>query len=231
MNKLLRSIFAGFCASGLLAEADTEGSSLEVYATGMWESRYVDGGRDQLDGEGLLSAELGLAYGGFDLGVWAAGASDYREADFWVGYGNNLFGVDWYVSYTYLVYTPNAEDDDEFAAELSYELPLGLEIGADYTYSVDAEGGVLGASIARPVDLLEESLTLTPSIYYIWDFGYWTTDFDGPNSWQIQLDVEYALTDHWSVFAYYAFSFALEDAERDGFGDVNWGGLGVSYGF
>lgn len=87
------------------------------------------------------------------------------------------------------------------------------------------------AGLARGFELFSERFVLTPAAMYVWDFGYWTKAFDGPNHWQVQLDFAFALSEHWSMFGYYAHSFALEDIKREGLGDgdLDWWGVGLSF--
>ena len=229
MRLLLISAACLFKITALASAEDTFEWSFNT----LWESRYVAEGRDELDEGGLFSTEVSLGYGGFEFGAWAAVADSvhYQQLDLSLAYGNEFKGVSWSLGYTHLEFEPGSEDDDELAAELETELPAEVIIGAALVYSLEADGSFLELTASRSFEFLEGGLTLTPYGLYAFDFGYRTEDYDGANHIQFGIECEYALTEDLSLIAYAAHSFAQEDVEREGLGDLSWVGFGLSAAF
>jgi hypothetical protein len=215
-----------FMTIALVSAENTFECSLNTF----WESQYVAEGREELDEGGLFSTEVSLAYGGFELGAWAAVADSvhYQQLDLSLAYGDEFYGVSWSVGYTHLEFEPGSEDDDELATELETELLAEVIIGAVLVYSFEADGCFLELTASRSFELFVDGLTVTPYGLYAFDFGYRTEDYNGANHVQLGIECEYALADDLSLIAYAAHSFAREDIEREGLGDLGWVGFGLS---
>jgi hypothetical protein len=60
------------------------------------------------------------------------------------------------------------------------------------------------------------------------DYGYRSESHDGLNHLQVGIDVEYALTERYTLIGYVAHSFAQDAIEREDLGDVSWLGIGLN---
>lgn len=214
----------------LYAEAASELSEWQFEATAMWESRYVDSGREDLDDSGIASAELIGSYDGFSLGAWlgVADSEHYEELNLFAAYGFELGDVGFEVGYTHLEFDPDSGNDDELSIAAEVEVFGGFVVGVGGVYSFEAEGSFVEISLAYPLAFFEERLWLVPSVHEGFDYGYRSESHNGPNHVQVGLDIEYSLTERTTLIAYVAHSFAQDDVEREDLGDVSWFGLGLN---
>ena len=204
--------------------------AIEWQTTVMWESRYVDSGREDLDDSGIFSGELIGSFNDFSLGAWygVADSEHYEELNLFAAYGFELGAVAVEVGYTHLEFDPDSGNDDELSLEAEVEVLGGFVIGVAGVYSFEAGGSFVEISLAYPLAFLEERLWLTPSVHEGFDYGYRSESHNGPNHVQVGLDLEYKLTARTTLVGYVAHSFAQDDVEREELGDVSWFGLGLN---
>lgn len=206
---------------------------VEVTSNLLWESRYVDSGRDDLGEGGLLSLDAVVSFSGFEAGLWygVGDDEDYQELNFFVGYGFSISEFDVSLAYTRLEFEPDSANDDELSAEVGTSLWERLDVGVATVYSFEADGSFVEFYAAYPMEFLESKLLLEPSLVQGFDFGYRTESHDGVNHFQVGLDWEYVLCENFSLMGYVAHSFAMKDITREGLGDVSWIGIGTQLRF
>jgi len=199
----------------------------------LWESRYVTEGRDNLKEGGIFSLETAVDLCGFALGAWAAvgDSEEYQEFNFFAEYHHRLGEFEMYAGYTRLEFYPDHESDNELSAGVSYQGIPYLIPATDYVHSTEAGGSFVEVSLRSELAFLEERLTVSPYILEGFDLGYATEEFDGPNNLQVGVEVSYSLLKWCDLIGYVAHSWAHEDVEREGLGDLSWGGVGVSASF
>ncbi|MGB0259229.1 MAG: hypothetical protein ACPGES_11310 [Coraliomargarita sp.] len=218
------------CAAQVLAQAPASfAEEWEFSALGLWESRYVSEGREDLEDGGLFSSELVAAYDGFEFSAWAglADSEHYQELQLTAAYVFDYRGFEFAAGYTHLEFEPGSDDDDEVFAEISTELFEMFVIGLSCVYYFEAKGSFYELVLGYPLTFLDEKLLVEPYALAGFDFDYRTEDYDGHNHLQFGIDCEYVLTDRLSLVGYVAHSFAGPDIDREGLGDVSWFGLGV----
>ncbi|MFT5622220.1 MAG: hypothetical protein ACI9FZ_000140 [Bacteroidia bacterium] len=216
------------CAASL---AVAEGSAaVEWAATTMWESRYIDSGREDLDDSGIFSGELIGSLDEFSFGAWlgVADSEGYEELNLFAAYGFQFGDVAVEVGYTHLEFASDSENDDELSIAAEVEVLGGFIVGVSGVYSFEAEGSFVEISLAYPLAFFDERLWLVPSVHEGFDYGYRSESHDGPNHVQISVDLEYRLTESTALVGYVAHSVAQDDVEREDLGDVSWFGLGLN---
>jgi hypothetical protein len=216
------------CAAPL---AVAEGSAaIEWTATTMWESRYMDSGREDLDDSGIFSGELIGSLDDFSFGAWlgVADSEGYEELNLFAAYGFQFGDVAVEVGYTHLEFASDSENDDELSIAAEVEVLGGFIVGVSGVYSFEAEGSFVEISLAYPLAFFDERLWLVPSVHEGFDYGYRSESHDGPNHVQISVDLEYRLTESTALVGYVAHSIAQDDVEREDLGDVSWFGLGLN---
>jgi hypothetical protein len=205
---------AAMTATSVLAEE--EAGLLDVLdfdISAAWDSRYVSEGRDNLAGDSLAGTTIEAAYKGLSVNVWYASSpdTDYREVN--VGTAYTLEWDEWeaYVSYTFLRFLSDKENDNEVGAGLSYSgLPAGFTAGVDGYYSFDAEGAFFETYIDREYEVADW-LTLTPAVVMGWNAGYMADGHDGANHLALVLEAAVPLKAGLELSGNIAYSFAIND--------------------
>jgi hypothetical protein len=230
---------ASTTATGVLAEE--EAGLLDVLdfdISAAWDSRYVSEGRDNLAGDSLAGTTIEAAYEGLSVNVWYASSpdTDYREVN--VGTAYTLEWNDWeaYVSYTFLRFLSDKENDNEIGAGLSYSgLPAGFAAGVDGYYSFDAEGAFFETYINRECEVADW-LTLTPAAVMGWNAGYMADGHDGANHFALVLEAAVPLKTGLELSGNIAYSFAINDnadkyADDEGLRSMFYGGVALRASF
>jgi len=207
---------------------DSRPERIDWETTVLWESRYADNGRNELPEGSVFSVEGVASFRAFEFAAWMGEADrvDYRELNLTAAYLWEFGSVEMVAGYTRLEMLSESTSDDELFAEAGMPVGGGFAVGLATVYSFEAEGAFVDLELSRPFDLLEERLRLMPYVRQGLDFGYRTEAHDGPNHLQVGLEWSYALDERFSLLGYLAHSFAQEDVEREGLGDIGWGGLG-----
>lgn len=220
------------CGLSCQAHADLaeEVGGWEFESTVLWESRYVDSGREDLEESGIFSGEIVAAIDEFAFGAWlgVADREHYEELNLFAAYGIQLGRVAIEVGYTHLEFDPDSGNDDELSIEAEVEVLGGFLLGLGGVYSFEADGSFVELSLAYPLAFIEERLWIVPSVHEGFDYGYRSESHNGPNHIQVGIDCDYALTERYTLVGYVAHSFAQDDVERDDLGDVSWFGIGVN---
>ena len=212
------------------AESSPESSDWQFESTVLWESRYVDSGRDDLEDSGIFSGEIVAAVDDFAFGAWlgVADSEHYEELNLFAAYGFQITQIEFEVAYTHLEFDPDSGNDDELSVEAEVEVLGVFLVGVGGVYSFEADGSFVELSLAYPLAFNEEHLRLVPSVHGGFDYGYRSESHNGLNHIQFRIDFEYTLTERYTLVGYVAHSFAQDDVERDDLGDVSWFGLGVN---
>ncbi|MGI9243665.1 MAG: hypothetical protein ACR2RV_22910 [Verrucomicrobiales bacterium] len=215
------------------AEAD---SGLHLH--GLWESRYVSEGRDNLDGGSLLSTFNEFSFGPLTFAPWFAWGpdSDYTELNLSLVAGFNL-GDDFelYTAYTHLRSPSDNVHDNEVAAGLIYTGLGWLDLGGDWYHSFDADGSFFELFATREFELSEQ-LSMNSFALVGFNDGYIPDGHDGGNNVILGLDASWKMTRHLGVNTFASYNWAIDrDAARypgdESLGDFFWGGVGVRIDF
>ncbi|MGI5870246.1 MAG: hypothetical protein ACOX9C_12490 [Kiritimatiellia bacterium] len=247
MNERMRSIACAVlaaavstAATGALADegADALLSGVDFGVSAAWDSRYVSEGRDNLDGDGLVGTTVEAAYEGLSLSVYYASSPnvDYREVN--VGASYTLEWNDWEasVSYTFLRFLNDKENDNEVGLGLSYSgLPGGFAVGVDGCYSFEAEGAFIETFIERECEVADW-LALTPSAVVGWNADYVVDGHNGANHVALALEADVPLKAGLELTGNVAYTWAIdEDAdahcEDEGLRNMFYGGVAVNASF
>jgi hypothetical protein len=222
-------VVCGVATSFAMAEGNVW-DGIDYETTVMWESRYVDSGREDLDESGIASAEWIGSFDDFSIGAWfgVADGERYEELNLFAAYEFELGAVAVEVGYTHLEFDPHSGNDDELSIDAEVEVLGGFVVGVSDVYSFEAEGSFVEISLAYPLAFFEERLWLVPSVHEGFDYGYRSESHNGPNHVQIGVDLEYKLTERTALVGYVAHSFAQDGVEREDLGDVSWFGLGLN---
>ena len=198
--------------------------------TFLWESRYIDSGRNDLPEGGLFSSEWLWSQRSLSLGLWlgVADSANYQEYNLFAEYNFHIGPVELELAYTHLEFQPDDSDDDELGLTAEYEYRSGWVMAMASVYSFESEGSFLDFSLARPLTFCEEQVRITPMLVAGIDMGYRTAEHDGLNHIQWMLEAEYDLSEHWTILAYAAHSDAREDVKREMLGDLSWAGIGLN---
>lgn len=210
----LAALIAVVATAATGARADGEGL-LGGIGFGMgaaYESRYVSEGRDNLDGDGLFGTTVEAAYEGLALNFYHASSPDvdYREVN--VGASYTLEWNDWEagVSYTFLRFLTDRENDHEVGLGLSYSgLPGGFAAGVEGCYSFEAEGVFIETFIDRECEAAEW-LTLTPSAVVGWNADYVEEGHNGANYVALSLEAAVPLKAGLELVGSVAYSWAID---------------------
>ncbi|MFO8027601.1 MAG: hypothetical protein R6U56_08045 [Opitutales bacterium] len=219
-----------FTATGLVFPAlSVFGETWRYEATTTWESKYVENGRNELHEGGIFTMEAIAAYEGFSLGAWSvlADSVDYKELQLTAAYAATLKGIELVGGWTHLEFDPDSADDDELFLEISPGSLAGFELSAALVYSFEADGSFLELRLGHPLAFFEERLTVEPYLQENFDFGYRTAAHDGLSNLEAGIDLSFALNERFNIVAFLAHSWAQEDVEREGLGDVSWAGFGL----
>lgn len=225
-------------AAGMVEDsADSSFPVAAEFAAGA-ESRYVSEGRDNLDGDGLLTATVELGYEGVTLGVWYAYSppADYDELDSWLQY-THVFG-DFEVSaaYTNLQFLSDGTYDNELGLGVEYgALPWNLSASALGYYSFDADGMFFELGLSGEYEI-QPWLTAGPYLLFGMNSGYISDGHDGANNVEIGLEGEIPLGDSFSIVGHISYNFAIDSdpgryAGDESLNDFFHGGIALVYSF
>jgi len=195
-----------------------------------WDSKYISEGRDNLEVGGLVTFETAVEKSGFCLGAWYGfgDSEDYDELNLYGQYGFALGPFESYVGDTRLEFPEEDASDNELSAGTAYAASPRLTPAVDYVYSTEADGAFVEVSLRSEISLSRERVTLCPYVLEGLDFGYVSGDYDGPNNFQVGVELCWRLSEHLALSGYAARSWAHVNLEREGLGDESWGGLGIA---
>ena len=185
--------------------------NIETYAHVGWESRYILEGRDSLDGESLWSSNIEASYEDFFGEIWygRSSSNDFRELHLGVGVIQRTENMEYYISYTHLLFPVEEISDSEWGAGLSYDaLPFGFASGLNLVYSMDAKGTFFEWTTSKSVkisDLWESSLGTVLG----WNHDFVSDGHDGWNQILLNANGRRALSDRLSLVLHGVQSWAM----------------------
>ena len=210
---------------------------LEVSLAAVWDSHYVSEGRNNLDDDGLASAEATIGYQGFSLGAWAAESpdQDYREYNYWLEYRYEWEAFTVTAAYTYLDFDTDDADDKEFSFYIGYALPYDLQLEIGGYYSDESSGTFYEGTLSAEFELTE-AWALTPFINLGSNDGYIAEGHNGLNHLALGVELNYALSEYFSIGGYLAHTIAIDSdasdhADDDLLEDFTYCGVNVIFSF
>lgn len=205
-----------------------------------WESRYVTEGRDNLQGNNLLSVSTEFALDEINFVPWFAysAAADYTELDLNFFYGARLTEkLIAYLGYTHIRarYQEERESANEINFDLSYLWLEKLHVYSTIYHSFFTDGTFMEA-ILKSGHPLNKRVYLGAQFLIGVNAGYRPNGHDGFNHFQLRTNVAYQPRAKMEVYAYVAYNQAINrDPERysgdESLKDFFWGGVGYSYRF
>ncbi|MCG9697939.1 porin [Shewanella sp. Isolate11] len=183
-----------------------------------WDSKYISEGRNNLDNSGIYWATGAYQYD--SLTVYASlgrgDSNNYIEWDLGLEYGFELTeNLEAAVGYQRIQgYGDSDCRDNELFASLSYSPFEWLTPSLAYTYSTEAAGYFIEASVHSSWPITAQ-LTLTPYVTQTFDFQYVTEEHDGANHLQLGLEAEYQLQPQLVVSGHVSQTFAQQDIEQE----------------
>lgn len=210
-----------------------EGGHLHLGA----ESRYVSEGRDNLDGDSLLTAAAEMGWKHVVAGVWYGASPNqaYDELQMSVALTHSIGSWDGYLAYTHLRTPFDDGYDNEFGLGLVWgELCYGLEVTLDGYYSIDAEGSFWAFGVNREFKLSDHWTCSGEGLVGV-NQGYISDGHDGWNHLALKAELQYDFTETLALNAHLSYSWALNaDAALPGddlLMDTFHGGLGLQWSF
>ena len=195
-----------------------------------WANKYVSEGRNNLDSGGLFSIDVSNSWNQLTLGGWFANGDteSYQEVEIYLEYAFEFYTLESYIKYSRLEFPKNDEDDDnELAAGFEYAQSDLFIPSVDYTWSSEATGGFLELTLSSVIDYGLSEFTFTPYITQAFDFGYATSDYNGPNNIQVGIEAIMSLKRNSSLGINFNHSWSQGDVDRDDGGDVTWFGVAL----
>ncbi|AQS35403.1 hypothetical protein Sps_00183 [Shewanella psychrophila] len=197
-----------------------------------WDSKYVSEGRNNLDNGGVTWGTVAVQDGDFTGYVTGgrADSQDYTEWNFGLEYAILLSDtVEVSLGYQRLeFYGTERCSDNELFSTLTYHYQDWLVPSLAYTYSTEAGGYFVEASIHSPWELLH-GLTLTPYITQAFDFQYVTEDHDGINHFQFGIEAEWLINNQLALSGHLSHTLAQEDIKLEARADGNEASLDQTY--
>ena len=210
---------------------------IELSVAGAWESRYVSEGRDNLDDDSLASAEATAGYKGFSVGAWAAESpdQDYREYNYWLEYSYEWQAFAFIAAYTYLDFHTDDADDRELSFYIAYTLPYEIELEIGGYYSDESSGTFYEGTLSKEIETLED-LSLIPFMNLGSNDGYLEEGHNGLNHLALGLELNYSLSEDFSIGGYVARNFEIDSdsethADDDLLEDFTYYGIHVNFSF
>ena len=208
-----------------------------------WESRYVSEGRDNLDGDSLVTTSAEYSWNWLTAGVWYGGSPDqsYDEFQLSLGLTHSIGDFEYYLAYTHL---RSPQDlrllfDDNYDNEMGVGvvwsgLPVGLEFTLDAYYSFKSDGSFWEIALNREFEI-SDCLTISGMGIFGVNQGYVSDGHDGANNVAFLAELQYALSETLTFNAHAAYTWALErDASLAGdelLRDTFHGGVGMQWVF
>jgi len=166
MKKIVLSLVAtAVVSTGVMAEG-FDVKDVEVSANVAMTSNYIWRGMTQSANSSAVQGGFDLAYDNFYAGTWGSnvdfGATDNSsmEMDFYAGYANTFYDVDYDLGYIQYAYPNEAKADNFGEAYVSLSKTIDMvTLEVNYAYGVktddtDPENNLEGTvSLALPMDL------------------------------------------------------------------------------
>ncbi|GLS84994.1 hypothetical protein [Paraferrimonas haliotis] len=228
-------------SAALLLSPTANASQWQLDAGLGWESKYVSEGRNNLDKGGIGWAHIGANKDGLSLfaDVGRGDQTNYTEYNLGIAYGISVSDLDIEVGFTRIEeYPERANSYNELSAIASYGRYHWLVPTVEYLYNAKEDGSFLTLGLESYWEL-SENLSITPYLFQSWDYGYATKDHNGDNNVQFGVNLDYAISEQWTVNANLNRSIAGDDIkieridEGETLDNINqtFGGISISYSF
>ena len=187
-----------------------------------YESRYISEGRDNLDGDALLTTSAEFSLGAVSTGVWYGVSPEQRYEELQLSLGLTREWGDWsgYVTYTYLETLVDHQHDNEIGLGVAWAgLPAGVEATLDAYYSFDADGWFGELGLNREFELSQKWNISLSGVLGI-NQGYIADGHDGVNHVAALVETHYQLNDSITLDIHAGYTWAI-DRDKDLEGDAN----------
>ena len=234
------------------AYADEHESKVSGEFEFFFHNKFVEEGINEIPGRAIVKPELEIEFEGIHIGDFEvpsffieaelaiAESEDLRESELSIGKEWEWDNFSMVLGYTWKYEDEEEEEngeeeeeeepnDHEFFLGLSCEECLPFEIVPDltYTYSAEADGGMIEIDLAKEIEM--DHFSIEPYVGALIDFGYVTEEYNGLNNILVGLAVNIPLNDTISLGMYATHSFAEENLRREDFDDQTWGGIGLEF--
>ncbi|MGE6650349.1 hypothetical protein ACQKE0_13825 [Shewanella colwelliana] len=223
--------------TNIIAHSDAQ--PLEFILDMGWDSEYISEGRNNLDHGGIYWGTAAVQYQ--DLVIYTTvGRGDsetYTEWNFGLEYGFSIVeNLEASIGYQRIeAYGDERGSDNELFASLSYSAVEWLTPSMAYTYSTEAGGYFIEASLHSSWPVTEQ-LTLTPYVTQAFDFQYATEAHNGPNHFQFGIEAEYQTSSNLVLSGHISHTLAQEDIKQEQQGshdslDQTYAGIHLTWSF
>ncbi len=229
--------------SGIIRKENVYRSLIEfkhpVHFHTLWETRYVTEGRDNLQGDSLISATTELSSGNLTFAPWLAFSpdQDYEELNLNFIYGFEITDIlELYVSYSYLHAWEGAIDngDNEIALELAISIDDIADVSVAWIHSTEANGNYYELAL-RKQNNINQDIAFNGGLVIGINQGYIVDGHEGVDHAQIRLGMAYHSSAQYELVAYISHSHAI-NKNLSMSGDTNLknyslGGVGFTWRF
>ncbi|NRD72137.1 hypothetical protein HQQ94_02565 [Shewanella sp. VB17] len=179
-----------------------------------WDSHYISEGRNNLPKGGIMWSSVAIQHN--NLNVYARlGSADslhYNEWNLGLQYTFALTeNLETTLGYQRLeFYGDQRCNDNELFGLLTYSAIEWLTPSINYTYSTEASGYFVEASLHSSWELIN-GFTLTPYLTQAFDFQYVTEEHNGRNHFQLGIETEYLFNHNITLSGHISRTFAQQD--------------------
>ncbi len=233
---VITSVTAAMAVPSTLKAESNDGFAFDAAVT--WESRYVTEGINNVPGSSFIATEAVVSRHGFGLGAWwtEAFSDSYNEVNMFADYTHAIGTVEVTLGLNRLEF-PAGDDPStwEVYGGVLWEAVEQVELFVETYYDFDdVRGGFMEAGFAFEPAIPSPGDRLGVTLYGLTGFDYgFVSD---PRRLQ-ENNVQVGLTGSWSLhknvdlIAHVNHSVALTNLDREGEGDVTWGGAGLAASF
>lgn len=205
-----------------------------------WESLYVTEGRDNLDGDGIVSASTEFTFRGLGIVPWLARGTggNYSEANLNVVYGDRpTQQFEYFVGFNHAHAWEAGEHsaENELSLDLVFYRKKHFQLLASSYYSFDEGGAFTELGIQRGYRFQPEWILETRASLGI-NHGYVSDGHRGLNHGQLHLNLSYQPAEPLELYGFASYSQPIDRDPQRHPGDELlrerlWGGLGLSFRF
>ena len=217
-----------------------EDDEIELHLDLAWESRYVTEGRDNLNGNNLLSTATQFKIHNFYFIPWLAhnNTIDFTEVDLTFLYEIPLTGrLTGAIGYThiYVKIDDASANDDEINIDVSYQLLDQIELSATIYHTFLYKGSFIETVISNDYSLNDKTqLNLQWALGA--NAGYISDGHTGLNHSQLKISMSYEPASRIDIFSYIGYNLPINRDTVNYEGDESlrnffWGGIGMVYNF